>query len=73
MGASTWAFGSQRCRPYSGAFTMNAVSSASPDSTLVQEVDRVGWVSSKVGRWRVPIFTYRCMIVIRRGSELISV
>lgn len=28
IGASTWAFGSQRCRPYRGAFTMKAMSSA---------------------------------------------
>lgn len=57
MGASTWAFGSQRCRPYSGAFTINAMSSASPASMPVHEVDRVGWVSSRVGRCKVPIFT----------------
>lgn len=73
MGASTWAFGSQRCRPYSGAFTINAMSSANPDSMPVHEVDRVGWVNSRVGRCKVPIFTYRCMIVIKRGSELTSV
>lgn len=73
MGASTWAFGSQRCRPYSGAFTMNAMSSARPDSIPVHEVDRVGWISCRVGRCRVPIFTYRCMIVISRGRELTSV
>lgn len=52
---------------------MNAISSASPDRMLVHEVDRVGWVSSRVGRCRVPIFTYRCIIVIKRGSELTSV
>lgn len=52
---------------------MNAMRSASPDRMPVHEVDRVGWISSKVGRWRVPIFTYKCMIVIRRGSELASV
>ena len=25
MGASTWALGSQRCRPYSGIFTIKAI------------------------------------------------
>lgn len=73
IGASTWALGSQRCRPYSGAFTMNARRRASPVITPVHELDTAGCVSSRVGRCRVPIFTYRCMIAISRGSELIRV
>lgn len=42
MGASTWAFGSHRCRPYSGAFTINAISKARLDRRLVQVLVSVG-------------------------------
>lgn len=40
IGASTCAFGSQRCRPYSGIFTMNAIMHASHRKMLLQEGDR---------------------------------
>lgn len=42
IGASTWALGSHRCRPYRGAFTMNAISRAMLDRMPVQEVVRAG-------------------------------
>ena len=38
IGASTWALGSQRWRPYRGAFTIKAVSRARPDRRFVQEL-----------------------------------
>ena len=39
MGASTWALGSQRWRPYSGIFTMKAIIHASHMKMLDQELD----------------------------------
>ena len=39
MGASTWALGSQRWRPYSGIFTIKAILHASHMKTLDQESD----------------------------------
>lgn len=42
IGASTCAFGSQRCRPYSGIFTINAIMHASHRKALLQEGDS-GW------------------------------
>lgn len=73
IGASTWAFGSQRCMPYSGAFTMNAVSRARPVRRSVQEVVSVGWTSLSIVRFRVPICLCRWRMVISRGRELIRV
>lgn len=40
IGASTCAFGSQRCRPYSGIFTINAIMHANHRKILLQEGDR---------------------------------
>lgn len=37
IGASTWAFGSQRCRPYRGIFTINAIMHANQISMFDQE------------------------------------
>ena len=42
IGASTWALGSHRWRPYRGAFTMNAISRAKLSRRSVQEVVSVG-------------------------------
>lgn len=53
IGASTCALGSHRWSPYRGAFTMNASSIARPDRMWVQELVRIGWVSSSIIRWRV--------------------
>jgi len=39
MGASTWALGSQRWRPYSGIFTMKAIMHANHIKTFDQELD----------------------------------
>ena len=38
IGASTWALGSHRCRPYRGALTMNATSRARLDIRPAHEV-----------------------------------
>ena len=59
IGASTWALGSHRWSPYRGAFTMNAVSRARPDSKLVQELVGARWVSFSIVRWRVPDWVCR--------------
>lgn len=40
IGASTWALGSQRWRPYNGIFTMKAIIHASHMKTFDQELDR---------------------------------
>ena len=56
IGASTWALGSHRCRPYKGALTMNAIRRARLDSRFVQEMGGLGCVSLRIGRWRVPVF-----------------
>lgn len=37
IGASTWAFGSQRCSPYRGIFTMNASKHAVHSMVFVHE------------------------------------
>ena len=39
IGASTWALGSQRWRPYSGIFTMKAIMHANHIKTFDQELD----------------------------------
>lgn len=73
MGASTWALGSHRCRPYRGAFTMNAISSARLDRRPVQELLRVGWVSLSIVSCSVPICMWRYSITTSRGRELMRV
>lgn len=40
MGASTWALGSQRWRPYNGIFTINAIIHANHMKTFDQELGR---------------------------------
>lgn len=73
IGASTWALGSHRCRPYRGAFTMNAISKARLDRMLAQEFFSGGWVRLSIVRCRVPICIWRYNIVTKRGRELIRV
>lgn len=50
IGASTWALGSHRCRPYSGALTMKASRRARLAIKLDQEWFSVGWESLSIGR-----------------------
>ena len=40
MGASTWALGNQRCRPYSGIFTIKAIMHANHKKTFDHELDK---------------------------------
>ena len=56
IGASTWALGSHRCRPYRGAFTMNARRRARVEMSPVQDVGDVGCVSLSIGKYKVPIW-----------------
>lgn len=73
MGASTWALGSHRCRPYRGALTMKAIRRARLDIIPVQDEEIVGCESFSIGRYRVPIWLCRVRIAMSRGSELASV
>lgn len=73
MGASTWALGSHRCRPYRGALTMNASRRAKLAARSDQEEFSVGWWSLSIGRYSVPIWLCRWRMAISRGRELASV
>ena len=73
IGASTWALGSHKCRPYRGAFTMNAVRRASPDRRPVQELVSAGGTSFSIVRCKVPVWVCRHRIVTSSGRELMSV
>lgn len=73
IGASTWALGSQRCRPYRGALTMKAISRAKLDTRPVQEVGAVGCDSLSMGKYNVPIWLCRCRMAINSGRELARV
>lgn len=73
MGASTWALGNHRWSPYNGAFTINVIRRASPDRVPVHESVSEGCISSRVGRWSVPVCVCRWRRVTRSGKELIRV
>lgn len=73
IGASTWAFGSHRCSPYRGAFTIKASSRAVLHTRPVQEVFIVGCDSLSIGRYSVPIWFCRLRMEINSGRELASV
>lgn len=73
MGASTWALGSHRCKPYRGALTMKAISRARLDIRPVQEEGVVGCESFSSGKYRVPVWFCRCRIAMSKGRELASV
>lgn len=69
MGASTWAFGSHRWRPYRGIFTMNAIIHASHSRALDHEFDSgcaQYWITN---RFRVPRLFWAHSSAIRRGRE----
>ena len=59
MGASTWALGNHRCRPYRGALTMKASRRARLAIKPDQEVFSVGCESLSIGKYRVPIWFCR--------------
>lgn len=73
IGASTWALGSHKCKPYRGALTMKARSRARLDISPVQEAGVVGWDNLSRGKYSVPIWLCRCMMAINRGRELARV
>ena len=73
IGASTWALGSHRCKPYNGAFTMKASKRAKLEIRPAQEVFIVGCESLSIGKYSVPIWLCKCRIAISSGRELISV
>lgn len=73
MGASTWALGSHRCKPYRGALTMKARNRARLHTRLVQDVGMVGCDSFSIGKYRVPIWLWRCRMAMSKGRELASV
>lgn len=73
IGASTWALGSHRCRPYRGAFTMNAVDRARLSRRVDQELVSSGWVSFSIVRCSEPVNVCRYRIAIKRGNELVRV
>lgn len=58
IGASTWAFGSHRCNPYRGAFTMNAVSRARLRNRLDQGVVWKVLFSFSMVRCSVPVWVW---------------
>lgn len=52
---------------------MNAVSRARLDRRPVQEIVRVGWVSFRIMRCRVPVCVCKWRMATSRGRELIRV
>lgn len=70
IGASTWAFGSHRCRPYTGIFARNAVRQASQSSRFVQWLAVFIVMNRRVGVFDV-LFMKR--IAINRGIEVVRV
>ena len=69
MGASTWALGSHRWRPYRGIFTMNAIIHANHRRVLDQELGR-GWAQSWIIRkFNVPILFWINSRATSRGKD----
>lgn len=69
IGASTCALGSQRCRPYSGIFTMNAVMHASHMKVLDQVVDIGSFQYCMIRKFRDPEVFWIYSSATRSGSE----
>lgn len=59
MGASTWAFGSQRWRPYSGIFTIKAIIHANHIKTFDQEFDRGCIQYWRIKKFKDPVIFWR--------------
>lgn len=73
IGASTWAFGSHRCTPYSGILIMNAIIHAS-HKMLLDHVEGKGCVvRESTKKLRVPIEFWIEIRAIRSGIEPINV
>lgn len=69
IGASTWAFGSHRWRPYRGILTMNAIMHASHSRVLDQEFGKGCAQYCMIKRLRVPKLFWSHSKAIRRGKE----
>lgn len=73
IGASTWALGSQRCRPYRGIFTIKAIMHANHRSALDQESIR-GWFQyCIIKKFREPVVFWIYTSAIKRGRDPDSV
>lgn len=69
MGASTWALGSHRCRPYKGIFTMKAIMHAS-QIRLWDQVFVSSWaVSVSNTMFNEPVLLYINTSIISKGRE----
>ena len=69
MGASTWAFGSQRCSLHRGIFTINAIMHASQISIFDQE-SFIGFAQyCSISILRVPVMFWVYVSTTKRGSE----
>lgn len=73
IGASTWAFGSHRCRPYRGIFTINAVRHAIQIIVFDQVLFSCGCRSCNNNIDEVLFLVLKHRIAINRGKELASV
>lgn len=73
IGASTWAFGSQRCSPYSGIFTIKASKHANHKRLFVHEGGICGCVRlvSRIDMLKYFVLRYRRET--RRGRDPASV
>lgn len=73
MGASTWAFGSQRWTPYKGILIMNAIMHASHRMLLDHKGFRGLVVSDRMVKLSVPIEFWIKIRAIKSGIEPMSV
>lgn len=73
MGASTWALGSHRCKPYKGIFTIKAIIHASQAKLWDQEVVNFWAMSVSSGIFNEPNLLYVKINIISRGREPVNV
>lgn len=69
IGASTWAFGSQRWTPYRGILTKKAIRQAVHQNLLAHEWGQVEFGYCKISIDRVPRSFCRASKAISRGKE----
>lgn len=72
-GASTWAFGSQRCTPYSGIFTRKAIRQPAHQILSPQLLRYKGSACWRISRDKVPVFCCNRRRATKRGREPASV
>lgn len=73
IGASTWAFGSQRCKPYKGIFTINAIRQANHQIWLVAMFGLICLISHVLVSESVAVSFCNDRIAINSGSDPIKV